>query len=168
MRIRMLLPPVLAALLPLSGAARKPSGKIQDAQAFAQVHSFCVETNGLPTSAQSQIRKFVERENKPRKLLGKLPWKYADQCSNADAIVTFVFTQTTGVGEGISRGSLGTPTNALQATFTKVDITVQGRSSGNPIYAVEGEESEGDGSNAIDSPFLKLERALKDAGAAKH
>ncbi|HLY63816.1 MAG TPA: hypothetical protein VKV95_24010 [Terriglobia bacterium] len=169
MRIQMFLSPVLAALLPLSGAARKPSGMIHDSQAFAQVHNFCLVTNGLPDSAQTQIRKFVERENKPRKMLGKLSWKYVEQCSSADARITFSFSQTTGVGEGTSRGTLqGSPTNSLQTTFTRVEITVLDRSAENTIYSVEGDAVEGDLSNAIDSPFSKLERDLKDAGAAKH
>jgi hypothetical protein len=110
----------------------------------------------------------VEKENKPKKLLGKLPWKYAGQCSDADAMITFFYKQREGTSDSVSRGTLQPgPLNALQTTFTKVAIHVLGRTSGDTIYTVEGEEFEGDGGNALGSPFEKLARDLKDAGVRK-
>ena len=170
MKIRMLplILVTLAGMLPSSAAARKSFGQVQDPVAMAHVHTFCIDTSGLSISERSDVHKFVERENNPRKLLGKLAWRYVDACGDADAIIKLTVSQRDEVDQTSGGGTIqGAPMTSVPVSVMKVDITVLGKASQKPIYSVEGQEIRGNLSNAINSPFSKLERDLRVAGSAK-
>jgi len=60
--------------------------------------------NKIETSAVSDMRKFFDKQNTPKGVLSKLPWKLVDNCSKADAVVSLKFetsfevTQASGSG----------------------------------------------------------------------
>jgi hypothetical protein len=80
-------------LLPAAASAKKPTGKISDLAAFSKIHSYCVDPSDLPGDEAYDLKRFVSNENKPRKLLSKLPWTLRSDCSQGspDVIVRMEF-----------------------------------------------------------------------------
>ncbi|MGA3323663.1 MAG: hypothetical protein ABSF45_04270 [Terriglobia bacterium] len=80
-------------LLPTAASAKKPTGKISDVAAFSKIRSYCVDSSDLPSDEAYDLKGFVSTENKPKKLLSKLPWTLVSDCSQGapDVVVTMEF-----------------------------------------------------------------------------
>ena len=67
----------------------KPVGTMLDAEGFAAISSFCVETTHLSRQEASEVRAFLKRETRPGKLLPRITWQLRDPCgANAvDAVI---------------------------------------------------------------------------------
>lgn len=80
-------------LMPAAASAKKPTGKIPDLAAFSKIHSYCVDSSDLPGDEAYDLKRFVDNENKPKKLLSKLPWTLVSDCSQGspDVIVRMEF-----------------------------------------------------------------------------
>lgn len=74
-------------------AKKKPTGQIPDPAALARVRSYCVDTSQLAGYEAYDVNGLIETENKPKKLLSKLPWKYLPDCreGDPDAIIRIQF-----------------------------------------------------------------------------
>ena len=102
MKIRTLLTLLLSVLLLAAvAAAKKPAGKISDLAAFSQIHSYCVDSEDMPGDEALDLKNFVTAESKPKKLLSKLPWTLAPDCSpnSPDAVIKVEFSKYFPVSE---------------------------------------------------------------------
>jgi len=153
----------VAIMLPGSAAAVDSFGQVQNENAFRQVHTFCVDTHLLSRDNRKAEEKFIKKNNKPGKLLGKLAWKYTEDCSKADAIMTLKFDERK-QSEMLStvQGTID-PLGVAEATntFTKVGISVAKKTGADPFYTLEGEEVRSGRVDAIDKSFRKLDHDLK-------
>ena len=87
--------------LPAAAAVKKPPGKVSDLAAFSRIHSYCVDSTGLPSDEANDVKNFVRAESKPKKLLTKLPWTLVSDCSQGppDAVVKVEFLTYTPTNE---------------------------------------------------------------------
>ena len=63
------------------GFHKEAQGKISNLAAFSNVHSYCVDTGDLPSDEAYDLKRFISNESGPKKLLPKLPWLLASDCS---------------------------------------------------------------------------------------
>ena len=80
-------------ILPAAASAKKPRGKISNLAAFSKVGSYCMDSSDLPGDEAYDLKRFVSNENKPKKLLSKLPWTLVSDCSQGspDVLVRMEF-----------------------------------------------------------------------------
>ena len=136
-----------AILLPAAASAKKPMGKISDLAAFSKIHSYCVDSSDLPGDEAYDLKRFVSNENKPKKLLSKLPWKLVSDCSqdSPDVIVRMEFQKFTPVhANAPAEGELFTIRAYLRMS--------QGTSSG-MLYEVEAAPSNNSMGAMSDAPM---------------
>ena len=107
------------------------------------------------------MRKFLHKQNTPKGVLGKLPWKLVDNCSQADAVVSSKFETSFEVTQasGMATGAAITQ-SVPEATYT-AHMSVTGRTSQKPLYTVTGESVTANRVRLINSPFSKLIHDLK-------
>ena len=133
-------------LLPAASSAKKPQGKISDLAAFSKIHSYCVDASDLPGDEAYDLKRFVSNENKPKKLLSKLPWTLVSDCSQGspDVVVTLEFQKFAPVhGNAPAEGELFTIRANLRMS--------QGPSSG-VLYEVEAAPSNNSMGAMSDAP----------------
>jgi hypothetical protein len=82
-------------ILPAAASAKKPRGKISNLAAFSKVRSYCVDASDLPSDEAYDLKRFISNESGPKKLLPKLPWLLASDCSEGapGVIVRIEFQQ---------------------------------------------------------------------------
>jgi hypothetical protein len=153
---------ILVTLAGLS-FAKKPFGEVADPGALLKVQSYCVDMAKIETSAISDVKKFLDKQNTPKGVLGKLPWKLVDNCAQADALVSLNFENSVKVAPA-GGSALGTGTAALNSvpepTYTATMVVTE-RTSQKPLYKVVGESVTGNRVRSINSPFSKLIHDLK-------
>jgi len=153
---------ILVTLAGLS-FAKKPLGEVADPGALLKVQSYCVDMDKVEISAVPDVRKFLDKQNSPKGVLGKLPWKLVDNCAQADAVVSLKFENSFKVTPA-GGSALGTGTAALNSvpepTYTAF-MLVTDRTSQKPLYKVTGESVTGNRMRSINSPFSKLIHDLK-------
>ena len=141
MKIRTLLTLLLSVLLLAAvAAAKKPAGKISDLAAFSQIHSYCVDSEDMPGDEALDLRNFVRAESKPKKLLSKLSWTLAADCSQGspDAVIKVEFSKYFPVRES----QVGSPTpdsGPAQEEFYKVRAVLRVSQAGSSPALYEDE-----------------------------
>jgi hypothetical protein len=141
MKIRTLLILLLSLIiLAVAAVAKKPTGKISDLDAFSRIHSYCVDSEDMPGDEALDLKNFVSTESKPKKLLSKLPWTLAPECSpnSPDAVIKVEFSQYFPVRES----QVGSPTpdsGPAQEEFYKVRAVLRVSQPGSSpaLYEVE-------------------------------
>jgi hypothetical protein len=156
---------LVSALAPLPGLslAKKPLGEAADPDALLRVHSYCVDMANLEAAEAGDVRKFLEKQNQPKGLLGKLPWKLVENCAQADAVVSLKFDRSFRIAPA-GGSALGTGTAALNSVpepAYSAQMLVRDRASQKPLYKVKGEADTMGRIRSIGDPFSKLIRDLK-------
>jgi hypothetical protein len=152
-------------LAPLAGLsfAKKPLGEAANPDALLRVQSYCIDTTKLEAAEAGDVRKFLDKQNQPKGVLGKLSWKLLENCAQADAVVNLKFetsAQVTPAGGSV----LGTGTAALNSVpedAYSAQMLITDRASPKPLYHVKGEAVTQFRDRSINSPFSKLIRDLK-------
>lgn len=148
--------------LSLSAKGKKLLGEAPDPDRLLQLHNFCVSTAGLSPGEAADVMRFVDHQNGPKKLLGKLPWQLTVNCSEADAVAKFQFEQTTELSQATGSGTLqGAYVTAIPETAFKATILLADRASGKMLYKVQGEAVRERRDMSVTSPFSKLIKDLK-------
>ena len=151
------------ATVPETSFGKKTFGEVANPDALLKVQSYCVDMDKIEISAVPDVRKFLDKQNTPKGLLGKLPWKLVDNCAQADAVVSLKFENSFKVTPA-GGSALGTGTAALNSvpepTYTAF-MLVTDRTSQKPLYKVTGESVTGNRMRSINSPFSKLIHDLK-------
>ncbi len=143
MRTRTLLTLHLSVLLLAAvAAAKKPSGTISDPVAFSQIHSYCVDSDNMAGDEALDVKDFMIAESKSKKLLAKLPWTLASDCTqnSPDAVVRLEFSTYYPVTEA-QTGAAAPGNGPAQEEFYKIRVTLrvfQGGSS-QALYEVEAD-----------------------------
>lgn len=158
--------------LPQLAEARKPYGKVLDEQALQNVHTYCFDTAGLSDQDAYLVRGFARREDKPRHLLVKLPWKFMQSCQegNPDAIVKVNFELVKVYG--LLFGDV-TPNPMTRGESTRYQpeavMQVVGKDSGRAIYRAQATPLANTASNssmpAPDNPTALRLQALRNVVA---
>jgi hypothetical protein len=156
---------LVLALAPLPGLsfAKKPLGEAANPDALLSVQSYCIDSTKLTAAEAGDVRKFIAKQSSPKGLLGKLPWKLVENCTQADAVISLKFESSFRVTP--SGGSaLGTGTAALnsvpEGTYS-AQMLITDRASQKPLYEVKGETVTGGRDRSINNPFSKLVSDLK-------
>jgi hypothetical protein len=150
--------------------AKKTEGEVPDPAALSRVKSYCIDTSQMNTSEAGDVQKFVEEQKTPKKLLGKLPWSLADNCTQADAVITLKFEPTSimdssgapGAMQASTSSSNAIPGSGVNAGANAYDtaLTVSDR-SGKLLYRVTGEAAPLHPERSLKSPFSMLVSDLK-------
>ena len=134
-------------LLPAAASAKKPTGKISDLAAFSKIHIYCVDSSDLPSDEAYDLKRFVSNENKPKKLLSKLPWTLVSDCSQGspDVIVRMEFQKFAPVrANAPAEGELST---------IRAFLRVSQGSSSQVLYEVEAAPSNNSMGGLSDAPL---------------
>jgi hypothetical protein len=166
---------VTVFLLALCGAAipahaKKTEGEVPDPAALSRVKTYCIDTSQMSPSEAADVQKFVGEQNSPKKLLGKLSWSLADNCSQVDAVITLKFEPTSimdstgapGAMQASTSSSNAIPGSGVNAGANAYDtaLTVSDR-SGKLLYRVTGEAAPLHPERSLKSPFTMLVSDLK-------
>lgn len=128
------------AALPQLAQAKKPYGKVLNAQALQSIRTYCFDTTALSDQDAYLIRGFARSEDKPKHLLSRLPWKLLPNCQqgNPDAVVkvNFELVQVFGTIFGDN-----TPTPMTRGESTRYEpravLDVVERNSDQVIYKTQ-------------------------------
>jgi hypothetical protein len=84
---------VLLASASLLAKEKQPVGDVLERDIFLGTRTYCLETRALSAAEASDVRRFLDSENRPKKLLSKISWQLVPDCTQADAIVKVGFSQ---------------------------------------------------------------------------
>ena len=154
----------VATALPLAAKDKKSSGEIPDRAAFVKIRTYCVDSE----DHTSEVRAFIERESKPKKLLTKLPWKLYVDCreDDPDVVIKVEFLLLSSVG--ILLGAPENPDRLPEDAYkTRAVLEISDPASGHLVYKVEAAPLENslEGSDRAiqDPPVLLRLNALYNA-----
>jgi hypothetical protein len=131
---------ILATTVTLAARQKRLTGKISDLAAFGDIRTYCVDTTDLPGWEALDVRNLVETESKQRRLLTKLPWKLAPDCSqsqpDAVVVVRFPIVRVARVDSGTAAPD---PNEDPQSRFFEVraELQVSDRNSSRLLYEVQ-------------------------------
>jgi len=151
----------------LSAKSTKFGGMVLDPERFQNVHSYCVQVQDLGNYYAGMVKGFFSEQRKADSLVNELPWKQVSDCSQADAVMTFQFSEASDYGEasggGNAAGGSIAPAagGAIQQTFFQVTLIVSNPSDRKPIYQVQGDRAPERGERALEKTFRKLAKDLK-------
>lgn len=151
----------------LSAKNTKLGGKVLDNARFRNVHSYCVQVQDLGSYYAGMVKTFFNEQRNPNSLVNQLPWKQVNDCGQADAVMTFQFSEASDYGEAsgggaAAGGSIAPATDgAIQQTFFQVMVIVLNPSDQKPIYRVQGDRAPERGERALEKTFRKLAKDLK-------
>lgn len=153
---------LLLAAVAAAGKGKEPLGQVLDRDRLLKVLYFCIDTSQLDDAEAREVSNFVESERKPRRLLSRLPWGFSVACSEADAVIALNFDQRMGGKPAPIDPPLpgGPMTNIPEPEF-QVTLVVRERSSGKPLYQVQGARVRTRRERALISPFTILGKDLK-------
>lgn len=138
----------------------KTLGQVPDPNALAKVKTYCIDPTKGSQADAAEVRKFAADEHSPKKTLGKLSWTLREDCTDADAVMSFKFELTQKVAYATDSASVQTagnvPVDAYAATMTVAD-----RASGKLLYQVNGEATENTGYRSMVNAVQKLAKDLK-------
>lgn len=138
----------------------KTLGQVPDPDALAKVKTYCIDPLKGSQADAEEVRKFAGDENSPKRTLGKLRWTLKEDCTQADAVMSFKFELTQKVAYAADSANVQTagnvPVDAYEAT-----MTVSDRASGKLLYKVNGEATENTGYRSMVNSVQKLARDLK-------
>ncbi|HEV2424451.1 MAG TPA: hypothetical protein VGZ29_06465 [Terriglobia bacterium] len=154
---------MLIGILPTLGNCKKLSGQILDQQAFRNVHSYCIQTSDLGSRYAQMVDAFFKEQDKPNSLVNELPWKRVDDCSQADAVMSFKFSETEEPSYATAGGTLqtGATMGTMNTTWFQVTAVVSGKSDQKPIYQVQGERAPERGERAMEKTFKNVAKDLR-------
>lgn len=116
----------------------KVSGVMPNRGALAAVQSYCINESELSDWDRRMVEDFVTSESKPKHLLTKLPWKFAESCSeggvDAEAGLEFVPLRKISISNVPTTPI--TPPQAPDAPLRLV-ITIFDNSSGSLLYRTQ-------------------------------
>ncbi len=151
----------------LSAKGTKFAGKVLDPEKFRSVHTYCVQVQDIGTYYAGMVKSFFNSERKPNSLVNELPWKLVNDCTQADAVMTFEFSQASDYGESSGGGNASAGAvapaagGAIQQTFFQATITVRDPSDQKPIYQVQGDRAPERGELALEKAFRKFAKDLR-------
>ncbi len=154
---------LLIAALPAVGNCKKLSGQVLDQQAFRNVHTYCIQTQDLGSHYASMVDGFFKEQDKANSMVNQLPWKKVGDCSQADAVMSFKFSETEEPAQATAGGNLqtGATMGTMNTTWFQVTAVVSNRSDQKPIYQVEGPRATERGERAMEKTFKELGKDLK-------
>lgn len=158
---------ILVTAGPLPAKSTKLDGKVLDPEQFRNVHSYCVQVQDLGSYYAGMVKSFFNEQRKPNSLVNELPWKLVNDCSQADAVMTFQFSEASDYGEAAAGGNAAAGSiapamgGAIQQTFFQVKVLVLNPSDRKPIYEVQGDRAPERGERALEKTFRKLAKDLK-------
>jgi hypothetical protein len=157
----------LSVATPLVGRGRKASGEILDPQGFKSVHTYCIDVRDLSPHYAQMVKSFFNEQDKPNSLVSEMPWKLVNDCSQADAIMTFKFLETSEIEQASGGGSASAGAVApleggtVQQTWFEVTAVVTDRASQKEVYQVQGFRAPGRGERAMEKTFKALAKDVK-------
>lgn len=160
---------MLVAAGPLSAKSTKLGGKVLDPARFQNIHSYCVQVQDLGSYYAGMVRTFFNEQRKPNSLVNELPWKMVDDCSQADAVMTFQFSEASDYGEAAAGGNAAAGAlapavgGAIQQTFFQTTVIILNPSDRKPIYQVQGDRAPERGERALEKTFRKLAKDLRSS-----
>ncbi len=154
---------VLAAAVPILSKAKKTSGQILDQQAFRNVHSYCIQTQDLGSHYAQMVQSFFNEQDKPNSMVNQLPWKLVSDCNQADAVMSFKFSETEEPANATNGGNMqvGSAMGIVNVTWFQVTAVVSSRTDSKPIYQVQGARTEERGERALEKTIRDLAKDLK-------
>ncbi len=146
----------------LSAKKTKVSGQVLDQQAFRGVHTYCIQTHDLGSHYEPMVESFFKEQDRPGSLVSELPWKKVDDCSKADAVMSFKFSETSEPSNATAGGSLyaGASMGTMNTSWFQVTAVVSSHDD-KPIYQVEGQRAPERGERAMEKTFKELANDLK-------
>lgn len=116
----------------------KVTGVVPNRWALAAIKSYCINESDLSDRDRRIVEDFVTSESKPKHLLTKLPWKFAESCSegdvNAEAGLEFVPLRKISISNMPTTPI--TPPQAPDAPLRLV-LTIFDNSSGSLLYRTQ-------------------------------
>ncbi|MGD0921151.1 MAG: hypothetical protein ABSA70_05215 [Terriglobia bacterium] len=154
---------LLCFALPLVAKEKKPIGDILERDLFLKARTFCVDTRKLSAAEALDVRKFLDAESKPKKMLSKIPWQLVPECTQADAIVKIEFTQQIGLTQATQgMGTLqGVPMTGVPVTKFQASLQIFDRVSTKLIYQAVSGGSNTRRDQSLSGPFSILAKDLK-------
>ena len=165
--VAVILAGTLIAALPAPGKSKKLSGQILDQQGFRNVHSYCIQVQDIGSRYAGMVKSFLKEQGKPNSLVNQLPWKLVNDCSQADAVMSFQFSEVSEYGQasgggGASAGAVAPLAGGnVQQTWFEVTAVVSNRSDQKPVYQVRGARAPERGERALEKTFKELAKDLK-------
>lgn len=137
----------------------KTLGQVPDPDALAKVKTYCIDPTKGSQADAATVQKFADDESAPKKTLSKLSWTLTEDCSKADAVMSFKFQLTQKVAYASDSASVAmagnVPVDAYVATMTVSDH------AGKLLYQVNGEATENTGYRSMVNSVQKLAKDLK-------
>ena len=160
---------LLCFALPLVAKEKKPIGDILERDLFLKARTFCVDTGKLSAAEGLDVRKFLDVESRPKKLLSKISWQFVPDCREVDAIVKVEFSQQVGV-EQATQGSgtlQGAPMTSVPVTKFRASMQIFDRVSQKLVYQVRGQGASVRRDQTLSGPFSILVKDLQILSAAR-
>ena len=135
-------------------------GVANNPQALRHLKTLCVDTSYLEAGAAFDVKTFVERENQPGQLLGRLSWKITEDCAEADALIRVYFAPSERHVTLANDAQTGVPLEENEKV-TQVVLLIYDRASVRVLYR---SESQGQGKNRealLKGPFSRLVKDMK-------
>jgi len=153
---------LMAAACTASSFAKdvKTLGQVPDPDALAKVKTYCIDPARGSQADAAQVQKFAADEAGPKRTLGKLSWALTDDCTKADAVMSFKFQLTQKVAYASDSAGVATAGNVPVDAYVAT-MTVSDRGSGKLLYQVNGEATENTGYRSMVNSVQKLAKDLK-------
>ena len=133
-------------ILPAAASAKKPRGEISNLAAFSKVRSYCVDASDLPSDEAYDLKRFISNESGPKKLLPKLPWLLASDCSEGTPGVTVrIEFQKFSPANPSAQGeppTIRTYLRVFQGSSSQVLYEVEAAPSNNSMGAMSNDEED--------------------------
>ncbi len=154
---------VLIGAAPLLAKGKKLSGQVLDRQAFRNLHTYCIQTQDLGSHYAQMVQSFFREQDKPDSMVNQLPWKLVNDCNQADAVMSFKFSETSEPSNATEGGSLyaGASMGTINTSWFQVTAVVSNRSDLKPIYQVQGDRAPERGERAMEKTFKEIGKDLK-------
>jgi hypothetical protein len=153
----------LGVAVPLVGSSKKSSGQILDEQGFRNVQTVCAEVEDIGPRYATMVQTFLKSQDNPKSLVSRLPWKIVPDCSQADAVMRFKFSETSEPSNATAGGSIyaGGSMGTVNTTWFQVTAVVTARSTQKEIYEVQGARAPERGEKAVENTFKVLAKDLR-------
>jgi hypothetical protein len=138
---------------PVFAKQKKLIGKADDPSGLLKVQTYCVDPGQLNVLQVDDLNKFVREQSKEGRLLTKLPWKFASDCANADAVATFTLEETS---EAVGAG----PGSVVYNRNYTATLVISERSTNKPLYKARGDQTLWLDESFI-SAFVKFDKDTK-------
>jgi len=160
---------LLLASVPLLAKEKKPIGDVLERDIFLGTRTYCVDTRGLSSGEASDVRRFLDVESRPKKLLSKIPWQPVPDCREVDAIVKVEFSQQVEIQQATQGlgGLAGAPMSSVPVTKFRASMQIFDRVSQKLVYQVRAQGASVRRDQAISGPFSLLVNDLQALSGAR-